>query len=287
MNKLPFDKRCAIISALVEGNSLRSTSRMVGVSLNTVTKLLVDAGKACARYQYHFIRNLSCKRLQVDEIWSFCHAKAKNVPEKKKEEFGWGDVWTFCGICAETKIVPCWLVGLRDACHATHFLKDLASRIAHRVQLTTDGHKMYLEATDKAFGTMIDFAQLVKIYGGERQDPANPSTRYSPGECCGTETHVITGNPDPDHISTSFVERQNLTMRMRMRRFTRLTNAFSKKLENHEHAIALHFMHYNYVRVHKTLRMPPALKAGVTDHLWTLEELVAMIDAPFSQDISN
>jgi IS1 family transposase len=287
MNKLPFDKRCAIISALVEGCSLRSTSRMVGVSINTVTKLLVDAGKSCARYQYHFLRNLPCKKLQVDEIWSFCHAKQKNVPEEKKNEFGWGDVWTFTGICAETKLVPCWLVGARDSCYATLFLKDLASRIRHKMQLTTDGHRMYLEAADDVFGMMVDYAQLVKIYGGPREDPANPSTRYSPGECCGADKHIITGNPAWDDISTSYVERQNLTMRMRMRRFTRLTNAFSKKLENLEWAVALHFMHYNYIRRHQTLRMPPALKAGVTDHLWTLEELVTMIDTPLSRIISN
>lgn len=274
MNKLPLAKRCQIIAALVEGSSLRSTARMVGVSLNTVTKLLVDVGHACAAYQHVALRDLPCRRLQVDEIWSFCGMKQRNIPEGREGEIGIGDVWTFTAIDAETKLVPCWLVGLRDADHAIHFVTDLASRLSNRVQLTTDGHRMYLSAVEEAFGGAVDYAMLVKIYG---RPPADES-RYSPAECIGCEQHRIEGNPDPDHISTSFVERQNLTMRMRMRRFTRLTNAFSKKLANHEAAIALHFMHYNFVRRHLTLRMPPALKAGVTDHLWTIEEVVRRTD---------
>ncbi len=223
------------------------------------------------------MRNLTCKRLQLDEIWPFCYAKEKNVPEPLRGQPGYGDVWTFVGIDAETKLVPSWLIGLRDGCFATAFVRDLASRLAHRVQITTDGHRMYLDAMEEGFGGEVDFAQLIKHYGNAGQ-PENPETRYSPGECCGTTKSVISGNPEEVHISTSYIERQNLTMRMRMRRFTRLTNAFSKKLANHEHAVALHFFHYNFIRRHQKLRMPPALKAHVADHLWTLEELVDLID---------
>jgi IS1 family transposase/lambda repressor-like predicted transcriptional regulator len=277
MNQLPLHRRVQILSALVEGSSLRSTSRMARVSINTVTKLLIDAGEACARYQHDVMRNLTCKRLQLDEIWSFCYAKEKNVPDELRGQPGYGDVWTFVAIDAETKIVPSWLVGLRDGCFATTFVQDLASRLTHRVQITTDGHRMYLDAMEEGFGGEVDFAQLIKHYGSAGQ-PENPETRYSPGECCGTTKNIVTGAPEREHISTSYIERQNLTMRMRMRRFTRLTNAFSKKLENHEHAVALHFFHYNFIRRHQTLRMPPALKAHVTDHLWTLEELAELID---------
>jgi IS1 family transposase len=277
MNQLPLPRRVQILSALVEGNSLRSTSRMAEVSINTVTKLLVDAGEACARYQHDVMRNLTCKRLQLDEIWSFCYAKEKNVPDELRGQPGYGDVWTFVAIDAETKIVPSWLVGLRDGCYATAFVQDVASRLTHRVQITTDGHRMYLDAMEEGFGGEVDFAQLIKHYGPAGQSE-NPETRYSPGECCGTTKNIVTGAPAEEHISTSYIERQNLTMRMRMRRFTRLTNAFSKKLENHEHAVALHFFHYNFIRRHQTLRMPPALKAHVSDHLWTLEELADLID---------
>ena len=277
MNKLPVARRVQILSALVEGCSIRSTVRMTGALKNTIAKLLASAGAACSAYQDRAMRNLTCQRLQMDEIWSFCHSKQKNVPAEKRDTFGYGDVWTFVAIDADTKLVPSWLVGPRDACSATAFVQDLAGRLANRVQLTTDGHRMYLVAVEAAFGGDVDFAQLVKVYGNEGR-PENPETRYSPGECCGTEKHVITGNPDKDDVSTSYVERQNLTMRMRMRRFTRLTNAFSKKLENHCHAIALHFFDYNFIRRHQTLRMPPALKAHVTDHVWTLEELVDLID---------
>lgn len=278
MNRLSLEDRSAIISALVEGNSLRSTSRMVGVSINTVTKLLVDVGTACARYQHEAMRNLPCRRLQLDEIWSFCYAKQKNVPSEHQGEFGFGDVWTWVAIDAETKLVPSWLVAWRDGECAKTFVADLAGRLAHRVQITTDGLKAYVDAIEGAFGGEVDYAMLVKLYGGG--EGQGPEVKYSPGECCGTKRDVICGSPDRQHISTSFAERQNLTMRMRMRRFTRLTNAFSKKLENLEHAVALHFMHYNFVKRHQTLRMPPALKAGVTDHLWTLEELVKLADQP-------
>lgn len=278
MNKLPIEKRVAIISALVEGNSLRSTSRMVGVSINTVTKLLIDVGSACSEYQSRVMRNLTCHRLQLDEIWCYCYAKAKNVPAEKQDEFGYGDVWTFVAIDADTKLVPHWLHGRRTVCDAKSFVEDLAGRLAHRVQVTTDGHRMYLEAMESGFGGAVDFAQLIKHYGNPG-DPTTQETRYSPGECCGTSTNVITGEPDEKHISTSFIERQNLTMRMRMRRFTRLTNGFSKKLENLCHAVSLHYMVYNFVTRHKTLRMPPALKAHITDHVWSLEEIVRLTES--------
>jgi len=279
MNKLPIERRCQVIAALVEGNSIRSTVRMTGVAKNTVTNLPVSVGRACARYQHEVMKNLPCEHIQVDEIWCFCHSKQKNVPEAHQGEKGYGDVWTFTAIESRTKLVPCWLVGWRDGEHATVFIRDLAGRLANRVQLTTDGHKMYLEAVEAGFGGEIDYAMLIKHYGSDG-DRTQPETRYSPGECNGSEKVTVTGNPDPLLVSTSYVERQNLTMRMRMRRFTRLTNAFSKKLENLECAIALHFMHYNFVRCHQTLRMPPALKAGVTDHLWTIEEVVRLADGP-------
>lgn len=286
MNRLPLEKRCRIVSALVEGNSLRSTSRMIGVSINTVTKLLIEVGAACSEYQDRVMRNLTCRRLQIDEIWAFCYSKQKNVPEAHRGEFGYGDVWTFVAIDADTKLIPHWLHGDRNICDARSFVDDLAARLAHRVQITTDGHRMYLEAMESGFGGEVDYAQLIKLYGneGSRQ---SPEARYSPGECCGTTVNVVSGDPELDHVSTSYIERQNLTMRMRMRRFTRLTNAFSKKLENLCHAVSLHFMHYNFVRRHQTLRMPPALKAGVTDHLWTLEELVLLADAAEAQQREN
>jgi len=277
MSQLPIERRVQILSALVEGCSLRSTSRMASVSINTVTKLLVDAGHACASYQHDALRNLCCRRLQLDEIWSFCLMKQKHVPQDKQGVFGYGDVWTWVAIDAETKLVPSWLVAARDGGCAKAFVEDLAGRLASRVQLTTDGLKVYVEAIDDAFGQEVDYAMLIKMYGNEGSN-TQPETRYSPGECCGFRTETVAGNPDPDHISTSFAERQNLTMRMRMRRFTRLTNAFSKKVENLEHAVAVHFMHYNFVRRHMTLKTTPAIKAGVTDRLWTLEDMVRLID---------
>jgi IS1 family transposase len=281
MNKLTTEKRVVVVKALVEGNSLRATSRMTGVAFNTVMKLAVDVGEACADYQDRTLRGLTCKRLQVDEIWSFVYAKQKNVPEEKRAGTfagrrlaGPGDVWTFVGIDAETKLVPSWRVGLRDFDTAREFMRDLASRLSGPVQLTTDGLKAYLWAVAASFGGEIDYAQLQKIYGAERAGEA----RYSPPKCVGIRQDVISGDPDPAHISTSYIERQNLTMRMSMRRFTRLTNGFSKKLENHCAAIALHFMHYNFARVHKTLRVTPAMAAGVTDHVWEIEEIVALLD---------
>jgi len=275
MNRLSIEKRARILSCLVEGNSIRATSRMIGVSKNTVTKLLVDVGSACAEYQNEVLRDLPCKRVQADEIWSFCYSKQKNVPEEKRGEFGYGDVWTWTAICADTKLVPSWLIGSRNTETATVFIKDLASRLANRVQLTTDGHKPYLEAVEEAFGADIDYAMLHKIYGNDSEG----QKRYSPAQCIGTDGKVIEGNPDAKHISTSYAERQNLTMRMSMRRFTRLTNAFSKKVENLAHAVSLHFMYYNFGRIHKTLRITPAMEAGVSDHVWSLEEIAGLVDS--------
>jgi len=274
MNTLANEKRCAVIHALVEGCSIRSIVRMTGVSKNTIMKLLVDIGRACSQYQNETLRNLPCKRLQLDEIWSFVYSKAKNVPDDTKGEFGVGDVWTWTAICADTKIVPSWLVSTRDASAAGEFVNDLAGRLANRVQLTTDGHKAYLSAVEDAFGCDVDYAMLVKQYGSPGVEEAR---RYSPATCVGCEKEVISGNPDKDHISTSYAERANLTMRMSMLRFTRLTNAFSKKVENHAAAISLHFMYYNFVRRHQTLRMSPAMAAGVADHLWSVEEIVALL----------
>lgn len=274
MNKLSIEKRVKILQLLCEGSSMRSISRVMDVSINTVTKLLVDAGTACAEYQDKAFKNLPCKRIQADEIWSFSYAKEKNVPEDKRGQFGFGDVWTFTAICADTKLIASWYVGRRDAEDATAFLKDLAGRLASRVQLTTDGHQMYLTAVENTFGKDIDYSMLVKIYGTEPEG----QKRYSPAKCLGSEKHRIQGNPDTKEISTSYVERQNLTMRMSMRRFTRLTNAFTKKVENHCHALALYFMYYNFVRIHKTLRVTPAMEAGLTDHVWTFEEILAILE---------
>jgi IS1 family transposase len=275
MNNLPIDRQIQVISALVEGNSIRATVRMTGAAKDTVVKLLARVGEACADYQRRTLRNLPCKRLQCDEIWSFCYAKEKNVPQELRGKFGYGDVWTWTALCADTKLIACWRVGDRDAWNAQHFMYDLSSRLANRMQLTTDGHRVYLEAVDLAFGNDIDYAMLVKLYGNE---PKGHGGRYSPPQCIGAIPTVVTGRPKRRHISTSYVERQNLTMRMQMRRFTRLTNAFSKKLENHQHAIALHFMHYNFCRIHQTLRVTPAMAAGITDHVWEISEIVILRD---------
>ena len=278
MNKLSIEKRTQVIKALVEGNSIRATCRITDTAKGTVIRLLCDVGKACAEYQDKHLRNLPCKHIQCDEIWSFCYAKQKNVPEDKQGRLGYGDVWTWTAIDADTKLVPCWLIGLRNAIYAYRFMADLKSRLANRVQLTTDGHKVYLWAVEDAFGGEVDYAMLVKLYG---QEPES-TKRYSPAECIGANPTIIQGNPDPVKISTSFVERQNLTMRMSMRRFTRLTNAFSKKIENLEYAVALHFMYYNFARPHKTLANPypktPAMAAGIDNHIWTVEEIVRLID---------
>lgn len=277
MNSLDNKRRAQVIAALVEGNSIRATSRMTSVAQNTIFKLLADLGEACVAYQDKAFRKLNCKRIQCDEIWSFVGAKAKNATPEQKEALNWGDVWTWVALDADTKLVPCWLVGPRNTEAARIFIDDLASRLATKVQLTTDGHHPYLEAVEDAFGGNIDYAMLIKIYAkaGGKKDEA----RYSPAECVGCETKVISGFPNKAHVSTSFVERQNLTMRMSMRRFTRLTNAFSKKIENHAHAIALHYMYYNFCRIHKSLRCTPAMAAGVTNKLWEISDIIDVLDA--------
>lgn len=274
MNQLDTKRRAQVVAALVEGNSIRATVRMTGVAKGTVLKLLADLGRACSEYQDRTLRNLPCRRIQADEVWSFCYAKAKNIPEELRGTEGVGDVWTWTAICADTKLVPSWYIGGRSGEDAEVFIRDLAGRLANRVQLTTDGHRPYLEAVEGAFGSEIDYAMLIKLYS---VPPTGAESRYSPSECCGTRTQKVTGNPDERTISTSYVERQNLTMRMGMRRFTRLTNGFSKKLENLEHAVALHFMHYNFARVHQSLRVTPAMEAGVSDHVWSIEEIVGLL----------
>ena len=278
MNRLSLERQSQVVRALVEGNSIRSTVRITGAAKNTVVKLLAELGAACLDYQDAAMVDLPCKRLQCDEIWSFVYAKAKNVPDQYKDEFGYGDVWTWTAIDADTKLVPCWHVGGRDAGDAWEFMQNLAGRLTSRVQLTTDGHKAYLSAVDDAFGSNIDYAMLIKLYGRDLEG----DTRYSPAQCIGAEKRKIQGNPDSKLISTSYVERQNLTMRMSMRRFTRLTNGFSKKLENHMHALALYFMHYNFGRAHQTLSKPypttPAMAAGIADHVWTTDQIVSLLD---------
>ena len=274
MNRLDVKQRAQIISALVEGNSLRATARMVDVAFNTVLKLLPQIGHACAEYQDKTLHNLSCKRIQCDEIWSFCYAKEKHVPKDKQGKFGYGNIWTWVAVDADTKLVPSWLVAERNLTAATAFMQDVASRLKHRVQLTTDGFRPYLEAVEGAFGSEIDYSVLVKIYGN---DPTPQEVRYSPAVCMAVQYARIQGKPDPKHVSTSFAERQNLTMRMSMRRFTRLTNGFSKKVENHAHAVALHYMHYNFCRIHQSLRVTPAMEAGITNHVWNLEEVAALL----------
>jgi len=259
---------------MVEGVSIRAIARMTGASKNTIVKLLSDAGNACAEYQDKHSRNLKCERIQADEIWSFVYSKQKNVPEDKRGQFGYGDVWTWTAIDADSKLIVSWYLGRRDAHAAYLFMTDLAGRLANRVQLTTDGHHAYLNAVDEAFDPQIDYAMLVKKYGTAPE----AEKRYSPPICLGADKTEIRGLPDPEHISTSYVERENLSMRMGMRRFTRLTNAFSKKLENHMHALSIYFMHYNFVRIHQTLRCTPAMQAGVTDRLWDLNDIVALVD---------
>ncbi len=276
MNRLNTARRAQVVRCLVEGNSIRATVRMTGVAKNTVVRLLVELGAACTRFMDDSMRNLTCKRLQCDEIWSFVGAKQKNVKPTHFENGGYaGDVWTWTAIDADTKLVPCWMIGQRDAIAARAFMDDLAARLSNRVQLTTDGHRPYLVAVDRAFGGDVDYAMLVKIYG----EPAEGQKRYSPADCIGCERKAISGTPDPKHVSTSFAERQNLTMRMSMRRFTRLTNAFSKKVENHAAAVALYFTWYNFGRVHQTLKMTPAMAAGVADHTWSVEELLSLLDS--------
>lgn len=278
MNRLSTEKRRAVVACLVEGNSIRATVRMTGVAKNTVTKLLVDLGTVCSVYQDHTMRNLACQRIQCDEIWAFCYAKQRNVSADKRGEFGYGDVWTWVAIDADTKLVPTFHIGPRDVGAAMTFMKDLAKRLRNRVQLTTDGHHPYLRAVPEAFGDDVDYAVLMKMYGTDA-DPRKPERRYSPSVCIGSDALPINGNPDSEQISTSHVERLNLTMRMSMRRYTRLTNAFSKKVENLAAAVSLHFFHYNFCRVHKTLGTTPAVAAGVADHVWTLDELIGLLEA--------
>jgi IS1 family transposase len=275
MNRLPAAKRAQILDLLVEGSSMRSVSRVADVSINTVFKLTADAGVACAAFHDEMVHSVRAKRVQCDEIWSFVYAKAKNVEKAKAAPDDAGDIWTWTALDAESKLIISWLMGGRDAGYASEFMQDVAGRLANRVQLTTDGHKAYLDAVEDAFGADVDYAQLVKLYG----ESAESQKRYSPAECVGCRKEAITGRPERKHVSTSYVERQNLTMRMSMRRFTRLTNAFSKRAENHGHSLALYFVYYNWVRIHKSLRVTPAMAAGLTDKLMGMGELVAMIDA--------
>ena len=280
MNKLSLEKRTQIISALVEGCSINATCRMTDTSKHTVLKLLHDLGMACTKYHDEHLNNLPCKHIQCDEIWSFVYAKQKNIPPEKQGQFGYGDVWTWVAIDADTKLVASWLVGLRNVQCATAFINDLKSRLSNRVQLTTDGHRVYADAIDNAFGSEIDYAMLIKLYGNE----PDKEKRYSPADCIGIEKHIMQGKPDADLISTSYIERQNLTMRMSMRRFTRLTNGFSKSVEFMEYAVALHYMHYNFCRIHKTLSpkgslgVTPAMASGLTNRIWTIEDIIKLIE---------
>jgi IS1 family transposase len=271
MNRLSLRDRARIVNALLEGNGIRATARLNDCSPVTVLKLLEDVGTACAIYHDQAVRNVRVRRLQCDEIWCFVGAKAKNVTPDKKQE-GWGDTWTWVGIDADTKLVVSYLVGGRDGGWAKEFMQDCASRIRNRVQITTDGHRAYLDAVEDAFGADIDYAMLQKIYGA----PSENETRYSPATCIGCDMKVVSGDPDPKHVSTSYVERQNLTMRMHMRRFTRLTNGHSKKVENHCYAVALHYMFYNYCKIHSTLRVTPAMEAGLSERVWSIEDLCAL-----------
>jgi IS1 family transposase len=275
MNKLPLEKRVQILSMLVEGSSLRSISRVCDVSINTVTKLLVDAGKVCAAFHDEKIRNVKARRVQVDEIWSFTYAKQKNVATAKRQDLAYGDTWTWTAIEADSKLIISWLVGGRDGDYAMGLMDDLRSRVANRIQLTSDGHRAYLEAVEGAFGADIDYAMLVKLYGAS---PEAAVGRYSPAECTGIRKTRIEGNPDPAHVSTSYAERHNLNMRMQMRRFTRLTTGYSKKIENHEHMVALYTVWYNWIRTHKAHRMTPAMAAGLTDRLIEMTEVAQLID---------
>lgn len=277
MNKLSREERSQVIDCLIEGCSIRSTVRMTGVAKKTVMRLLSEVGDVCERYQREVFRNLPCKRIQVDELWAFVYCKEKNVTatiaDKNPKA---GDVWLWVAIDADSKLVSSWMLGDRSGSTAAIFIDDLSRRLASRIQLTSDGHKAYLEAVEGAFGADIDYSMLVKLYSNP---PAGNDSRYSPGECCGAHMERITGNPDPKHVSTSYVERQNLSVRMMMRRYTRLTNAFSKKFENHSAAIALNYFAYNFLRIHRTIRCTPAMAAGVTKKLWEVSDLVALWEA--------
>jgi IS1 family transposase len=284
INKLTAEKRSAVLRCLVEGSSIRSTCRMTGVSKKAATKLLVDLGAVCADYQDRTMRNLKLARLQCDEIWSFVGCKEKNVREAIRGKYGRGDVWTWTAIDAETKLIPCWHVGLRNALDADTFISDLADRLHGIPQVTTDGLKVYVSAIRQSFGEMVDYAMLIKLYGAP--DPGD-AARYSPSECIGIKKERIMGEPDMKHVCTSYVERQNLSMRMGMRRFTRLTNGFSKKVENHEAAVAVYFLHYNFCRIHQTIRVTPAMAAGLSDHVWEIEDVIAMLDAAERQAVAD
>jgi IS1 family transposase len=273
MNRLATAERVQIIAALVEGNSINSVVRMTGFNKRTVLRLLADVGAACQKYHDEYVRNLATKRVQCDEIWSFCYAKQKNVPTKKRGQFGYGDVWTWTAEDADSKLMICWHIGNRDVIAAKEIMFDLADRVADRIQITSDGWRPYVDAVYRAFGNDVDFAMLRKIYGPDRSSPI----RYSPSECIGCAQEHICGWPEQKHVSTSYIERQNLTMRMGMWRFTRLTNGFSKKIENLKHAVALHFMHYNFCRIHQTLRVTPAMEEGIADHVWEVQELIALL----------
>jgi IS1 family transposase len=277
MNRLKIEDRARIVNCLVEGCSMRSTARLTGAAKKTVERILVEVGEACAAYHDSVMRNLPCKVIQVDEVWSFTYCKQANIPEHLQGQGGVGDTWTWIAIDADTKLIPSWHVGLRDASAAYRFIHDLKGRLANRVQLTSDGHRPYLHAVEDAFGSEIDFSMLIKMYGRETGEG---ESRYSPPVCIGARRRKIIGNPDRNLISTSFVERQNLTLRMSNRRFTRLMNGFSKKIENHEHMIAIHMMHYNFCRIHQTLRVTPAMEAGIADHVWNLEEIVSLCEQP-------
>ncbi len=275
MNKLPTEKRAQALQMMAEGISLRAMTRLTGISRTTLIKLLEDAGQAFSEYMDRTLVNLNCRRIQVDEVWAFCYAKQKNVPTAKKAVAGAGDIWTWVGLDADTKLAASFYVGNRDGEAALEFIGDLGKRLANRVQLTSDGHKVYLNAIEETFGADIDYAMLVKIYGASVEG----QKRYSPAECTGAIKYRVEGNPDPKHVSTSYVERQNLNIRMGNRRMTRLTNAFSKKAENHAHMMAIYFMHYNFVRIHQTLRMTPAMAAGVSSKLWEMSDMVAILEA--------
>jgi IS1 family transposase len=275
MNQISTEDRCRIVACMVEGNGVNATARLTGFNKRTILRLLVDIGTACQKFHDEKVRGLTCKRIQCDELWAFCHSKEKNVPIEKKGQFGYGDVWTWTAIDADSKLMIGWLVGLRDLSYARPFMQDVADRLTHRVQLTTDGLRSYLDAVYGAFGSDIDYSVLVKIYGQER----NTAARYSPAKLTAINTEIHCGDPDPSHISTSFVERSNLTWRMTMRRFTRLTNGFSKKVENLKHAVALTFTYYNFCRVHQSLRITPAMAAGIADEIWEIEDLVALLDS--------
>jgi len=274
MNKLPAESRAQVLQMMAEGLSLRAITRLTSISRTTLIKLLEDAGQAFSEYQDRVLMNLPCRRVQVDEAWAFCYAKQKNVPTAKKAPEGAGDIWTWVGLDADTKLAASFYVGGRDSEAAEIFINDLAKRLANRVQLTSDGHRPYLEAIEGAFGAAIDYATLVKVYG----EAPEGQRRYSPAVCTGAHKHRVEGSPDPKHVSTSFVERQNLSMRMGNRRMTRLTNAFSKKAENHVHMMAVYFMHYNFVRLHQTLKISPAMAAGVTSKLWEMSDMVEVLE---------